>query len=80
MKIKWREIYDCQPKILRESQIIKIVGPMKERGGPAGVILKNGYIVAQWGDIHRVDMTFSVTKVFFYNSRIGNRQRSYKSV
>jgi hypothetical protein len=30
---------------------------MKERGGPAGVILKNGYIVAQWGDIHRVDMT-----------------------
>jgi hypothetical protein len=38
---------------------------MKERGGPAGVILKNGYIVAQWGDIHRVDMTFSVTKVFF---------------
>jgi hypothetical protein len=43
----------------------KIVGPMKERGGPAGVILKNGYIVAQWGDIHRVDMTFSVTKVFF---------------
>lgn len=42
----------------------KMVGPMKERGGPAGVILKNGYIVAQWGDIHRVDMTFSVTKSF----------------
>lgn len=42
----------------------KIVGPMKKRGGPAGVILKNGYIVAQWGDIHRVDMTFSVTKSF----------------
>lgn len=42
----------------------KIVGPMKERGGPAGVIIKNGYIVAQWGDIHRVDMTFSVTKSF----------------
>ncbi len=42
----------------------KMVGPMKERGGPAGVILKNGYIVAQWGDINRVDMTFSVTKSF----------------
>ncbi|MFO7826069.1 MAG: serine hydrolase [Cyclobacterium sp.] len=42
----------------------KILGPMKERGGPAGVILKNGYIVAQWGDIQRVDMTFSVTKSF----------------
>ncbi len=42
----------------------KILGPMKERGGPAGLILKNGYIVAQWGDIQRVDMTFSVTKSF----------------
>jgi CubicO group peptidase (beta-lactamase class C family) len=42
----------------------KIIGPMKERGGPAGVIIKNGYIVAQWGDINRVDMTFSVTKSF----------------
>lgn len=42
----------------------KIIGPMKERGGPAGLIIKNGYIVAQWGDIKRVDMTFSVTKSF----------------
>ena len=42
----------------------KIIGPMKERGKPAGVILKNGYIVAQWGDVTRVDMTFSVTKSF----------------
>ena len=42
----------------------KILGPTKERGGPAGLILKNGYIVAQWGDISRVDMTNSVTKTF----------------
>jgi hypothetical protein len=42
----------------------KIIGPMKERGGPAGLIIKNGYIVAQWGDIFRVDMTFSATKSF----------------
>lgn len=42
----------------------RILGPMKERGGPAGLIIKNGYIVAQWGDINRVDMTFSVTKSF----------------
>ncbi|MDP5231743.1 MAG: beta-lactamase family protein [Cellulophaga sp.] len=42
----------------------KMIGPMKERGGPAGVILKNGYIVAQWGAVDRVDMTFSVTKSF----------------
>jgi CubicO group peptidase (beta-lactamase class C family) len=43
---------------------LTIVGPTKERGGPAGLIIKNGYIVAQWGDINRVDMTFSVTKSF----------------
>ncbi len=42
----------------------KIFGPMKQRGKPAGVILKNGYIVAQWGDVNRVDMTFSVTKSY----------------
>ena len=42
----------------------KILGPTKKRGGPAGMILKNGYVVAQWGDTKRVDMTFSVTKSF----------------
>jgi CubicO group peptidase (beta-lactamase class C family) len=42
----------------------RIAGPMKERGKPAGLIIKNGYIVAQWGDIKRVDMTFSVSKSF----------------
>lgn len=41
-----------------------IAGPTKHRGGPAGLIIKNGYIVAQWGDVNRVDMTFSVTKSF----------------
>ncbi len=42
----------------------KIIGPMKQRGKPAGIIVKNGYIAAQWGDIKRADMTFSVTKSF----------------
>ena len=42
----------------------KILGPMKQRGKPAGLIIKNGYIVAQWGDLNRVDMTFSVTKSY----------------
>jgi len=41
-----------------------IVGPTKDRGGPAGMIIKNGYIVAEWGDTTRVDMTFSVTKSY----------------
>ncbi len=42
----------------------RIAGAMRERGKPAGIILKNGYIVAQWGDVKRVDMTFSVSKSF----------------
>ena len=41
-----------------------ILGPTKKRGGPAGMILKNGYLIASWGDTRRVDMTFSVTKSF----------------
>ena len=41
-----------------------ILGPTKKRGGPAGIILKDGYLVASWGGIKRVDMTFSVTKSF----------------
>ena len=42
----------------------QILGPTKKRGGPAGIILKDGYQIASWGDIHRVDMTFSVTKSY----------------
>lgn len=41
-----------------------VLGPTRERGGPAGMILKDGRIVAQWGDTKRVDMTFSVTKSY----------------
>ena len=40
------------------------VGPFKTRGPATGVIVRNGYIVAEWGEPDRVDMTFSVTKSF----------------
>jgi CubicO group peptidase (beta-lactamase class C family) len=40
------------------------IAPFKERGDPAGIVLRGGYIVAEWGDTNRVDMTFSVTKSF----------------
>lgn len=42
----------------------KIAGPVQDRGKPAGMIIRNGYIVAQWGDVDRVDMTFSTTKSY----------------
>jgi CubicO group peptidase (beta-lactamase class C family) len=40
------------------------VGPFRPRGPQTGVIIRNGYIVAEWGEPERVDMTFSVTKSF----------------
>ena len=40
------------------------IGPVKSRGALSGIIIKNGYIVAEWGETSRVDMTFSVTKSF----------------
>ena len=42
----------------------QILGPTKKRDKPAGLIIKNGYIVTKWGDVDRVDMTFSVTKSY----------------
>lgn len=39
-----------------------LIGPVKDRGDPTGVILYKGYLVAEWGEPARVDMTHSVTK------------------
>lgn len=51
-------------KAFSNEPFYKIIGPTKDRGKPAGMIVKNGYIIAQWGDLKRVDMTFSVTKSY----------------
>src|SRR6185503_5534679 len=40
------------------------IGPLKERGPASGMIVRHGYIVAEWGEPQRVDMTHSVTKSF----------------
>jgi CubicO group peptidase (beta-lactamase class C family) len=42
----------------------EVLGPTKDRGGPNGLILRGGKIVAQWGDTQRVDMTFSIAKSY----------------
>ncbi|MGH7718914.1 MAG: serine hydrolase domain-containing protein [Gemmatimonadaceae bacterium] len=42
----------------------EILGPVQERGGPSGIVVRHGYIVAEWGDTRRVDMTFSVAKSY----------------
>lgn len=40
------------------------LGPFKPRGEMTGMVVKDGYIVAEWGEPERVDLTFSVTKSF----------------
>ena len=40
------------------------IGPIKERGEPTGVIIHQGYIVAEWGEPLGINMTHSVTKSF----------------
>jgi len=42
----------------------EIIGPVAPRGGPNGLVLHRGVIVAEWGDSSRVDMTFSVAKSY----------------
>lgn len=41
-----------------------VIGPVKPRGGPNGIILRHGRLAAEWGDTTRTDMTFSVAKSY----------------
>ncbi|MBZ5498856.1 MAG: serine hydrolase [Acidobacteriia bacterium] len=47
-----------------ETPYNKLIGPAQERTGMNGVIIRHGYVAAEWGDTKRADMTFSVTKSF----------------
>src|SRR6266704_1445208 len=38
------------------------IGPITDRGDLTGIVVHKGYIVAEWGEPLRVDMTHSVTK------------------
>ncbi len=40
------------------------IGPTRAPSGMNGLIIRNGYIVAEWGDTDAVDMTFSITKTY----------------
>jgi CubicO group peptidase (beta-lactamase class C family) len=41
-----------------------ILGPIRPRGGPNGLILRHGRCVARWGDTRQIDATFSVAKSY----------------
>jgi hypothetical protein len=42
----------------------EILGPIRQRGGPNGLILRSGSVLARWGDTQQVDFTFSVAKSY----------------
>ncbi len=42
----------------------RVLGPTAPRRSDSGIILRGGRIVREWGDVHRVDMTFSVVKSY----------------
>lgn len=42
----------------------EIIGPVAPRGAPNGLLLHSGRIVASWGNMRQVDMTFSVAKSY----------------
>ena len=41
-----------------------LIGPVRPRGPVNGLILRHGYIVAEWGDTTRVDYTHSAVKSY----------------
>jgi CubicO group peptidase (beta-lactamase class C family) len=57
----------ARPKDLSDQARIfgRLLGPMpKERGGINGVVIRNGFIVAEFGETSRVDPTYSVAKSY----------------
>ena len=40
------------------------IGPLQPHVSANGIVIRHGYIVAEWGDTEAVDMTHSVTKTF----------------
>lgn len=40
------------------------LGPVRPRGGPNGLVLRGGRIVAEWGNTTQIDQTFSVAKSY----------------
>lgn len=60
-----RDLLEAHRQSYGRENFGEAVGPFRSpRGGASGLIIKNGYIVAEWGDPERVDQTYSVTKSF----------------
>jgi len=41
-----------------------VLGPVRPRGDPSGLVVRGGFIVAEWGDTRRCEMSFSIAKSY----------------
>lgn len=48
----------------KHEPLFKILGPTQPRAALNGIVVRRGYVAAEWGDTQRADMTFSVAKTF----------------
>ena len=55
------------------------VGPLFDRGGVCGLVVRNGYVIAEWGDVARQDMCNSVTKTFL-TTEMEQKESPFRSV
>lgn len=58
------DIHQAFVEWMREDPFAEALGPLKNHGDTNGLILRDGYLVAEWGDTQRVDMTFSAAKSY----------------
>jgi CubicO group peptidase (beta-lactamase class C family) len=47
-----------------EPEDSEVLGPVRPRENPNGLVVRRGYIAAEWGDTRRVDMSFSIAKSY----------------
>ena len=59
-----RELSESIFDAFKEEPGFRILGPTGTREASAGLIIRGGRIAAEWGDLERVEMTFSVVKSY----------------
>jgi CubicO group peptidase (beta-lactamase class C family) len=65
-----RDLLEAHKQGFGREPMGEATGPFRERGPASGMVVKDGYIIAEWGEPTRVEPTFSVSKSFL-SSTVG---------